>query len=147
MREVYVLVNPNYNQTITLYNCLSAHDNDDSVDKWQRTVLENCFYKSETTEVQSGTQATKANTYTVRIPCTENTKYKSYNEWKNLSNEERTNYFTLSDNDIVVKGVCVDEIEGSSVVILQKNKPDAFKITSVSDNTSHRMGKHYRVGG
>ena len=138
------MINPNYCHTITLYNCLKARDNPDKKEVWKRTVLEKCFYQSSNTLVQNGTEATMANTYTVRIP--QDARYLPYRNW--AGQEE---YFTVSEGDIVVCGECQDEITGESgktaSEILRKNKPNAFKVTSFSDNTSHRMGKHYRLGG
>ena len=87
--------------------------------------------------------------YTVRIPASE--KYMPYREWIQLSEEERKEFFTCSQKDIVVRGECSDEISGTSPdtasQILSRNKPDAFVVTAFSDNTSHWMAKHYRLGG
>lgn len=142
-------MNPNYNQTITIYNCLKAKDNVEGKDIWQKTVIENCFYKAHTSEVQNGTDISKANTYTVRIRKHE--KYLPYGEWKNLSSEEREGSFTISKGDMVIKGSCQEKIELKSpntvAQILLRNKPDAFMVTAFADNTNHVVGKHYRIGG
>lgn len=144
-------MNPNYNQTITLYNCFRALDNPNSKkDIWQATVLQNCFYKnvigrSEYVDRSPSMQSA----YTVRIPMSE--KYKPYHEWILLSDEERADYFTCSLKDIVVKGECTEIISGQSPYtaseVLNRHKPDAFVVTAFSDNTSHRKAKHYRLGG
>lgn len=119
-------MNPNYVHTITLYH------NDSGI--WKRTVFHNCFWKSEISTIQNGTEATKTNTYTVRIPA-----------------EAAEAGLSATPGDIVVHNECTDEITGKSPnaasQILQKNKPEAFRVTAYSDNTSHRMGKHYRLGG
>ena len=90
-----------------------------------------------------------ANAYTTRIP--ESLSYKPYFEWSRLSTRERSRYFTLGLNDIVVKGECMEDITGASpytaAELLKRHKPDAFVITAVSDNTSHKQAGHYRAGG
>lgn len=145
------VMNPNYNQTITLYNCFRAPDNPSSKkDIWQKTVLHNCFYKNIMGRTEYASSNLKMqNVYTVRIP--ESEEYKPYNEWIKLSDEERQKYFTCSLKDIVVKGECAEDITGTSpstaAEMLSRYKPESFVVTAFSDNTSHRMGKHYRLGG
>lgn len=119
-------MNPNYIHTITLYRNMDG--------AWVRTVLHHCFWKSGIAVTQDGTNARQVNTYTVRIPM-----------------EETGPGFRVKTGDVVILGECSDVITGKSPdtateVVLRK-KPDAFKVTAFSDNTSHRMGKHYRIGG
>lgn len=143
------MLNNNYNCSITIFNKLNSKDSTIGKEKWQRTNLVDCFYKAETAVFQSNTEASKDNTYTVRIPQSE--YYLPYNEWKLLSDGEREKYFTLSIGDIIVGYECYDFIDGSSgntaTQVLNNHKPNAFKITSISDNTRFPFGKHYRLGG
>nr|WP_296264205.1 DUF6751 family protein [uncultured Merdimonas sp.] len=143
-------MNPNYIHTITVYNCLRAEDNSSSMkDIWQKTVLHDCYYKNVIGRVDSEKSSSMQNVYTARIP--ESQAYLPYHEWIELSEESRKSHFTFSLGDIVIKGECTDEITGTkpntATEILQRHKPDAFKVTDFSDNTAHRMSKHYRVGG
>lgn len=119
-------MNPNYTHTITLYRNRNG--------AWTKNVLHNCFWKSEITVSQDGTNEKKVNTYTVRIP-----------------QEEVVEEFRVLSGDIVVHGECQDMITKKSPdtasEVLQRNKPEAFRVTAFSDNTSHRLGKHYRLGG
>lgn len=119
-------VNPNYVHTITLYRKQNG--------AWTRTVLHNCFWKSPVAVTQNGVQASQANTYTVRIPA-----------------EVAGEGFKVSLEDIVVHGECTDQITGkvpnTAAEVMARNKPEAFKVMAFSDNTAHRMGKHYRLGG
>lgn len=144
-------MNPNYNQTITLYNCFRAVDNPNAKkDIWKKTVLKDCFYKNIMGRSEYADKDPKMqNVYTARIPVSE--KYKPYHEWIQLPDEERANYFTCSQKDIVVKGECSENVTGSSpytaTELLARYKPDSFVVTAFSDNTSHRVGKHYRLGG
>ena len=119
-------MNPNYIHTITLYQRKER--------AWIRNVLYNCFWKSGISIIQNGTSAVQKNTYTVRIPL-----------------EVAGAGFSASDGDIVILGECSDIITGKSpytaTEIMQKYKPNAFKITAFADNTGHKQGKHYRLGG
>lgn len=145
------LMNPNYNQTITLYNCYRGNDNPDSKkDIWQKTVLHNCFYKNVIGRSEYADKEPKMNNvYTVRIPVSE--KYKPYHEWIRLPEEKRGDFFTCSQKDIVIRGECSDIITGvppnTASQTLTRYKPDAFVVTAFSDNTSYRIAKHYRLGG
>ena len=118
--------NPNYIHTITIFRNQNG--------TWTKSVFHNCFWKSEIVKTQDGTNAGQANTYTVRIPLA-----------------VAGAGFTVSTDDIAIKGDCHDNITGkppnTATEVLLRNKPDAFKVTAFSDNTSHRMGKHYRLGG
>lgn len=146
-----VTMNPNYNQTITIYNCFRAADNPESkADVWQKTVLHNCFYKSVIGRTEYAQKNPRMdNTYTVRIPVSDS--YLPYCEWIRLPEEERKMYFTCSQNDIVIRGECEAEITGSSPdtasQVLSRYKPDSFVVTAFSDNTLHLRAKHYRLGG
>ena len=93
----------------------------------------------------NGTQASVQNTYVVRIP--EDDRYLPYAEYKDSPEE----HFTASQGDIVIYGECLDEITGVSgqtaAQVLNRHKPNAFKVTAFSDNTSFPLAKHYRLGG
>jgi hypothetical protein len=144
-------MNPNYNQTITLYNCLRAADNPkEKKDIWQKMVLGNCFYKSVIGRTEYTDKNPRMdNTYTVRIPVSD--RYLPYHQWLQLSEEDRRGYFTCSQKDIVIRGECEADITGISpdtaAQVLSRYKPDAFVVTAFADNTSHKMAKHYRLGG
>lgn len=119
-------MNPNYVHTITLFQNQNG--------AWLKTVLHHCFWKSGIAVSQTGTEATQANSYTVRIPL-----------------EEAGPGFLVRTGDIVVLGECSDTVTGKSpdtaVQVLLRNKPNAFKVTAYSDNTSFMADRHYRIGG
>lgn len=137
-------MNQNYKHTITVYNRIRAADRPDKKEHWQRTVLENCFWKAATNTV-FGTEASVQNTYTVRIP--EDDHYLPYAAFC----LDPDGHFTASVGDLVVYGTCEDEITGESghtaAQVLNRYKPNAFKVTAFSDNTLYPFGKHYRLGG
>lgn len=138
-------MNPNYVYTITLYNRIRAADAEDGKEHWLKTVIPNCFYKAQISSNFGDTHANVSNTYTVRIP--EDRHYLPYAEFI----KGPKGHFTVSLDDIVIRGVCNEDITGESgqaaVQVLQRHKPDAFKVTAFSDNTAFRMAKHYRLGG
>lgn len=119
-------MNPNYVDTITVYRKQNG--------AWVKTVLHNCFWKSKIETVQNGTEVKKVNTYNVRIPL-------------KVAGEG----FKFLTGDVVVLGECKDKITmkspNTAAEVLQRNKPDAFTVTAYTDNTSHLMDKHYRLGG
>lgn len=119
-------MNPNYIHTITLFRNQNG--------AWSKTVLHNCFWKAGIAVTQNGTQASQTNTYTVRIPLS-----------------VVGDNFSVRIDDVVVLGECQDTITkkmpDTATEVLQRNKPNAFKVTAFTDNTSHRMDKHYRLGG
>lgn len=144
------MMNPNYNQTITIYNCLRAADNpEERKDVWQRTVLHDCFYKNVMGKAESGNGLKMENVCTARIPASES--YMPYRDWAALPEQERRSRFTCGLRDIVVKGECTEEITGmpphTAAELVAGRKPEAFVVTAFSDNTSSRKGKHYRLGG
>lgn len=125
-------MNPNYVHTITLYHKVPAADG--KKESWVKSVFDNCFWKCVTVTGFTGTQASVQNTYVVRIP------EESYNEPP-----------MISTGDVVILGNCSEEITGTSgqaaVQVLNRHKPNAFKVTAVSDNTGFPVDKHYRLGG
>lgn len=138
-------MNQNYIHTITLYNRIQAADSKDKKEHWKRTVLHNCFWKSVINTGFNGTQASVQNTHVVRIP--QNDRYLPYSEYKTKPEE----FFTVSQGDIVIYGECPEEITGesgqTSAQVLNRHKPEAFKVTAFSDNTKFPIAKHYRLGG
>ena len=142
-------LNPNYNQTITLYNCLKGADNPDgTTDVWYKTVLNECFFKCLQTSVNSGTSSQMAGSYVSRIPAS--SKYKSYAEWVKVPAASRGQYFTGNLGDVIILGNSSDVIASASPntasQVLNRNKPGVFKAMAFSDN-SGAVQLHYRFGG
>lgn len=110
---------------------------------WNRTVLHNCFWKSQVNTGFNGTR--KCPEYlVVRIPKDE--RYLAYAEYA----KDPKGHFTASQDDLVVLGECSEEINGTAghtaAQVLNRCKPDAFKVTAFSDNTAFPLAKHYRLG-
>lgn len=125
-------MNPNYVHTITLYHKIPVAE--DKKEHWTKSVFHNCFWKSVVNTGFNGTQASVQNTYVTRIP-----------------KESCSKVLSVLQGDIVILGECQEEITGVSgqtaAQVLNRNKPNAFKVTAFSDNTSFPVDKHYRLGG
>lgn len=118
-------MNPNYNQTITVYRRTPAKDTPDHKEKWERTVIRNCFFKMKTI-MNYSTQPIHINTYIARVPaCAVGLGW------------------ICREGDIVVKGECTEQ---GSEAILQTHKPNAFKVVTSADNTAW-IDPHYRLEG
>ena len=141
-------MNPNYVDTITIWNCLKGADNPAGTgDVWYKRVLTGCFFKVVTSQVNSGLNSNMAGAYVCRIPSS--LLYVPYVQWVAKAANVRANFFTARNDDIVVLGSSADTITNvspnTSAQILAKNKPTAFKVTVVSDNAG--IDPHYRLGG
>lgn len=143
--------NPNYRDTITIYNCLKAKDNDTKADQWYPTVLTGCFFQSTVAQTVNGQTLSMASSYLARIPDAhgDNAAYMPYAEWAALP--DKKGYFTVSENDVIIKGSVVQNITGKSpntmAELLASRKPEAFRVRVFKDNTGFPVGKHYRVSG
>lgn len=141
-------MNPNYCDTVTIYNRLKAADSPDKKEHWKKTVLERCSYNSAMIRSAGANQKTFLQMdlrpeYTVRIP--KNPSYRPYHEWK----QDQIG-FTLSAGDLVIKGICPEEIDPATnniTKVLRQYASDAFIISKTVDNTKHLVDKHYCVGG
>lgn len=122
-------MNPNDNQTVTVYR--KSRDADGR-DVWERNVYKNCFFHANTATAQNGTKLSSQNVYVARIP-------------------EQDTPVLLREGDIIVRGEALEEITGTgkntATEILHKYQPNAFRVTSFSDNSDFPVDKHYRAGG
>lgn len=123
-------MNPNYVHTITLYHKAMK----DNKEHWVKSVFHNCLWKMVVNTGFNETKVNVQNTYVARIP-----------------KESCKEPISILQGDIVILGECSEEITGTSgqtaAQILNRYKPNAFKVTAFSDNTSFPLGKHYRLGG
>lgn len=139
------MISPGYVHTLTLYNRIRAADTSDRKEHWIRTVLHNCFWKSQIKTGFRDTGVSSQNVYVVRVP--EDARYLPYAGFV----KQQTGRFTFSQGDLVVLGECKEEITGETghtmTQVLNRHSPDAFQITAFTDNTSFPVSRHYRLGG
>lgn len=135
-------MNPNYNQTVTVYTCIKPADNG-GTEAWHRRVIPNCFFSEATGDTFSGGRQSPSGAHICRLKADEN--YKPYDLW--LSDQDT--FWTVNKGDIIVLGECTDTITGEKghrAADLLK-KPHAFKVLSVTDNSRFRYGKHIKAVG
>lgn len=136
------MIDPTFNQTITLYNKFAEKVNGKTKTVWNKTVLKNCFFGTEKATQLNGENLSMVNSFICRIP--ENVNFTEYYNGE-------TDKFTLKPDDIIVKGEVSDEIKDiqgqRASDLLQKYKGFCFTVKAVSINTKLPFSKHYRASG
>lgn len=147
---------PWWDKTITVYN--KFVDPTTQRVSWYRTVVENCFWKAQNIIFNMGRYGvsqigvlTENKTITCRIP--KNEKYLAKKEWRELEN--KSEYFTLANKDIIVLGEVEDVIDEyvagqrSTDLIAKYTEDDAcLEIDAYVDNVQTGVGlEHYRITG
>lgn len=137
--------------TVTVYN--KYKDPQTQLVRWYRTVITDCFWKLAGNTVQVGDVMLDSKSIVCRI--SKDDRFLEKQEWINKPNDERGNYFTVAQGDIIVKGVCADEIDEytrghRSTDLLGKYREyqACMEITEYSNNTGiGRNNEHYFVRG
>ena len=96
-----------WNTTVTIYN--KYEDPQTNLVRWHRHVVENCFWKYTGDKITINNVVLDTNSIICRIPVNENFLEKY--QWINIPNDEMSNYFTLGQGDIIVKGEVSDIID------------------------------------
>ena len=122
------------NTDITIYN--KYFDKTESLDKYQRTVIEKVNWSSKRKLVIGKTMGDKGATVTniTMIIIDKLDNYISPKQFKKLSDTDRVNYFTFGLEDKIVKGNIVFEV--ANIADLDKNYDDVVTIT-VANPLSH----------
>lgn len=126
------MINPSFSDTLTLFHRENFLDEKTkkTTYKWIRTVYQNCYFGTEAVRSLSGTTLNMADSYIVRIPC--------------LS-------AMVSVGDIVIKGNVSEDITDEqgqrSTDMLNRHKPNAFTVRTVSYNTKIPQSAHIRLTG
>lgn len=120
-------INPNFNQTITLYH---RSVNTDKKESWQRSTIDNCFFWHKSGTAYSGTSADPSYEYICRIPFDDSIEIKR--------------------GDVIVLGISNLEIDGTAgrrVTDLTRDD-SAFKVQALSDNAGTTfLARHYKAVG
>lgn len=147
---------PWWDKTITIYN--KFIDPTTQRVTWYRTVVENCFWKQVNDLYNMGRYGMstvgiqlEVKEIVCRIP--QDDRYVNKKAWKEL--EDRTNYFTLGNGDIIILGDVDDNIDeyttgqrSTDVLAKYKEVDEGLEIYTYVDNV--RTGvtlPHYRVVG
>lgn len=139
-----------WEDTVTLYN--RYEDAQTNVVVWHRTVLTNCFWKSVGSKVVIDDTTIDTDNLICRIP--KDDRYLNPLDWKQLSNDVMDEYFTLKQNDIIVKGEVDDVIDEYSKGhrandLIEKYKDvGCFLIRKVGINVgTGKCNEHYYISG
>ena len=140
-----------WNQTLTVYN--KYIDPQTKVITWHRHVITNCFWKNVGNKITVGNTILETKDIICRIPTSEEFKEKYL--WCQLPNDEMDKYFTLGENDIIIKEEVDDVIDeytkghrASDIIAKYKDLQGCMVINKVGINTGGVRGnEHYHVRG
>ena len=139
-----------WNQNITVYN--KYEDNTTQIVTWYRTNLSKCFWKNNIQKVTLGQETLETNSIICRVP--KNDAFMEKYLWLQLSDEEKSNYFTFGEGDIIIKGNVNDTIDEyikgirSSDLKIKYKDLGCLEVNNISVNTGEGVGmEHYLVRG
>lgn len=140
-----------WNTTVTIYN--RYEDQQTNLVSWYRHVVEGVFWKYSGNKVFVGNTVLETKDIICRLR--KDDRFLEKQEWINIPNDLMTNYFTLSQGDIIVKGIVEDEIDeyvsgkrSSDLKKKYKNLQGCIEIQEWANNTGGGRGnEHYYVKG
>lgn len=140
-----------WNTTITIYN--RYEDTQTNLVTWHRHVIEGTFWKYTGNKVVIDKVVLETKDVICRIRKDE--RFLERHEWVQLPNDEMSNYFTLGEGDIIVKGAVDDEINeyvsnkrSSDLKKKYKSLQGCMEIQEWANNTGGGRGnEHYYVKG
>ncbi len=140
-----------WDTTITIYN--KFEDPQTQIVRWYKYEVSDCFWKYSGDRVVI--DKTVLDTTNVICRIRKHEAFLEKHEWIALPNDEMSNYFTLSEGDIIIKGSVDDTIDEyksgkRSTDILKKYKAlqGCFEVQEFSINVGKGRGnEHYYVRG
>lgn len=140
-----------WDTTLTIFN--KYEDPQTQVITWYKNTVAGCFWKYVGEKVNINNVVIETNDIICRIP--KNSRFLERHEWTALPNDAMANYFTLSPEDIIVKGTVSDTINEystgqRSTDLLKKYKKlqGCMTIEEVGINIGGgRVDEHYYVRG
>lgn len=140
-----------WNTTITIYN--RYEDTQTNLVTWHRHVIEGTFWKYTGNKVVIDKVVLETKDVICRIRKDE--RFLERHEWVQLPNDEMSNYFTLGEGDIIVKGSVDDEINeyvsnkrSSDLKKKYKALQGCLEVQEWANNTGGGRGnEHYYVKG
>ena len=130
------------NADITLYN--HKYNKNTRLDDWQRTVIRGVHFYEDNKVSVGDKGLNSAKLCKIRIPENAECNRSYIPEDEYFAAADVSQYWTLQEDDIVVRGVCDIKIEKPAD--LKNHHVKYYKINSWSDN---RFGgqPHWRIGG
>lgn len=140
-----------WDTTLTIYN--RYEDKMTQVVTWFRHTVENCFWKYTGNTVNIGQTILATKDIICRVP--EQEDFLERYQWEQLPNDKMSDYFTISPEDIIVKGDVDDVIDEytkgyRSTDLLEKYKrlQGCMQVEQVALNVGGgRNEPHYYVKG
>lgn len=140
-----------WDSTVTIYN--KYIDPQTQVITWFKSVVSDCFWHLQGSTVAVGDVTIDSKSIICRIPKCDN--YMDKQDWLNLPNDEMSEYFTLGQGDIIVKGECAEVIDEytkghRSTDLLSKYRQyqAVMEITDFANDTGvGRNNEHYLTRG
>ena len=140
-----------WDQTLTVYNKYT--DPQTKLIIWHRHVITDCFWKYVGEKIHIGNTVIETKDIICRIPKRDDFMEKYL--WINLPNDEMSDYFTLGENDVIIKGEVDDIVDeytsghrSTDLVAKYKALQGCMTINRVAINTGGGRGnEHYYVKG
>lgn len=140
-----------WDTAITVFN--RYQDPQTQVITWYSTQLQNCFWKYTGDKLTIGETVLETNGVLCRIP--KNDKFKEKYLWISTPNDQMSNYFTLAQGDIIVRGAVDDVVNeyqsghrSSDLLAKYKALQGCMEVQTVTINTgAGRCAEHYYVRG
>ena len=140
-----------WDTSITIYN--KHTDSITQVVTWYRHTVNYAFWQYVKEKATIGDTILETNRTICRIR--ESSSFMEKHLWLNLTADEKAEYFTLGQGDIIVKGNVEDEIDeyskghrSSDLIEKYKELQGCFEIESVSINIGPGRGlPHYKAQG
>lgn len=140
-----------WDSSITLYN---RYENPiTNMVTWYKTYISNCCIQSAKTMISGGQTVYNTDNNIIRIP--QNDKFIEYADWINIPNDKQSEYFTLHQGDIIIKGTIdfdINEYEdgkrSTDLIDRYKQLGTCLTIDNWQNNTGNgRIAPHYFVSG
>lgn len=134
------------NETITIYN--QRTNRKTRLPEWIPSILCGCSWYTAQKIALDSNGVTSANVYAIRIfPDFLSEEGRSYippGQYAKLSEEESGQYWTIQNDDRIVRGSAVIDVKKASD--LEEHYEEVAVVTSYSDNRGGLL-PHIRVGG
>lgn len=144
---------PWWDKTVTIYN--KVVDPTTQRITWYKNTAENCFWKyvNNSYTIRGSMITLDTKNVICRIPKTD--KFVDKKTWQELTDEERKDYFTLANGDIIILGEVEDVIDeytagqrSTDLVTKYKEYDACIEIDTYVDNCQTGVNlDHYRVVG
>ena len=140
-----------WDTTITIYN--KFLDTQTDVITWYRSVVTDCFWKLDGTQVTIGNTVLDSKSTICRIP--KDPRFLEKQDWINVPNDQMAQYFTIGRGDIIIKGEITDVINeyvpghrSSDLLAKYTELQGCLEVSEFTINTGiGRNNEHYFVRG